>query len=77
MRGWQECPFCEEEYPIHVEVDGERWPVGDAEIRVPGRAGRVYSAPTLIAHYVDAHRYRPPDEFIEAVLADTRAAADA
>ena len=42
---------------------------GSAEIIVPGRDGKVYRAPTLIGHYVRSHRYRPPREFVEAVLA--------
>jgi hypothetical protein len=42
---------------------------GSAEIIVPGREGKVYRAPTLIAHYVASHQYRPPKEFVEAVLA--------
>lgn len=42
---------------------------GCAQIIVPGRDGVVYSAPTLIGHYVRDHGYRPPREFVEAVLA--------
>jgi len=42
--------------------------VGFAEIRVFGRNGKIYAAPNLIYHYVTAHSYRPPDEFIQAVL---------
>jgi hypothetical protein len=30
--------------------------------------GQLFAAPTLIVHYVDAHRYRPTDAFIDAVL---------
>jgi hypothetical protein len=37
-------------------------------MRVAG-SGKVYAAPTLVHHYVVAHDYRPPDEFIAAVLA--------
>jgi hypothetical protein len=48
---------------------GRRFSAGSAEIIVPGRDGKVYRAPTLIAHYVRNHRYRPPKEFVEAVLA--------
>ena len=48
---------------------GSRFCAGSCEIIVPGREGIVYHAPALIAHYVRAHRYRPPREFIEAVLA--------
>ena len=40
---------------------------GSAEIRVRG-ANRVYAAPELVYHYVVAHQYKPPREFIEAVL---------
>jgi hypothetical protein len=29
----------------------------------------VFAAPSLVYHYVAAHDYRPPDEFIAAVLA--------
>ncbi len=31
--------------------------------------GRIYVAPEAVGHYVACHRYRPPEEFIEAVLA--------
>lgn len=38
-----------------------------SEIRVIGKLA-IYAAPTLIYHYVVVHNYKPPDEFIEAVL---------
>jgi hypothetical protein len=38
------------------------------EMRVAG-VGVVFAAPSLVHHYVVAHGYRPPDEFIAAVLA--------
>ena len=66
-RGWQGCtlnpsaPSCRE-YP----VDGG---LGSAEIRIEGADGTVYVAPNLIAHYVVAHGYRPPEPFVEAVMA--------
>jgi hypothetical protein len=28
----------------------------------------LFVAPEMIVHYVDEHRYRPPEEFIEAVM---------
>ena len=34
-----------------------------------GYKGRVFASPSLICHYVAAHDYRPPDEFITAVEA--------
>lgn len=27
----------------------------------------IYAAPTLIYHYVEAHRYKPPEEFLRAL----------
>jgi hypothetical protein len=55
-RGFHECEFfCRE----HAR--------SNTEIRVLG-AKAVYAAPTLIHHYVIAHHYQPPQEFIEAVL---------
>jgi hypothetical protein len=52
------CPFCD---PIKA-------PAGSAEIRVIN-GSQAYAAPALIHHYVTVHRYRPPVEFIAAVLA--------
>jgi hypothetical protein len=43
--------------------------VGSAEIRVRANDGIVYAAPTMVVHYVLAHRYLPPAAFVEAVLA--------
>ena len=28
----------------------------------------IYASPASIAHYIDSHEYRPPDQFIEAVM---------
>jgi len=28
----------------------------------------IYVSPTSVAHYIDAHRYQPPPEYIEAVM---------
>lgn len=41
---------------------------GNGEIRVSSGAA-VYAAPVLIAHYIEAHGYRPPQPFIDAVMA--------
>lgn len=61
---------------------GEPWPpganrmvssagdcvVGGAEIRVTGADGTVYATPDMIIHYVERHQYKPPDQFIAAVM---------
>lgn len=41
---------------------------GTRNLFVPG-SGRLYVAPELILHYVNAHGYAPPAEFCHAVLA--------
>jgi hypothetical protein len=68
-RGWHRCELCADpDYPIRMSVDGRELALGDAEIRVTDRDGTVYAAPSLVAHYIAEHSYRPPDGFIEALL---------
>lgn len=73
-RGYHSCEFCPEP-PVVVGPTGRRviGPPGDTmgngEIRVAGAGGVVYVAPVLIAHYVEVHRYLPPEAFIHAVIA--------
>lgn len=57
-RGFHPCYFCK----------GRHRPQSSAEIRVAG-VNKVYAAPELVFHYIVAHRYKPPEEFLEAVLA--------
>jgi hypothetical protein len=83
-RGVHTCQFCNvsdhERYEQSKERYGEEahWlsiyeekaqpmSLGNGEIRVIGQS-TLYAAPTLIHHYVVEHNYKPPDEFIEAVL---------
>lgn len=66
-RGVHDCEFCPGGCAYQAERNGQRLLLGTAEIRVFSRDGRTYAAPTLIYHYVAAHRYRPPDEFLEAL----------
>ena len=69
MRGWHDCQFCDEESPIRLPVEppGREVLLGHGEIRLESDAGRVYAAPTLICHYVSAHSYLPPSEFLDAL----------
>lgn len=59
-RGFHVCDLC---------PPGKRSPKGNGEIRIPGEPGSAYAAPSLIGHYVSTHDYRPPQAFIDAVLA--------
>jgi hypothetical protein len=61
-RGFHVCDFCprdrRDNYPSR----------GNGQIRVLGRNGIWYAAPTMVHHYVVAHEYQPPPEFVDAVL---------
>ena len=72
-RGYHTCEFCNlSDFQWYNEQNGKyrgaHWAsIGNGEIRVLGPSV-VYVAPALVYHYVSEHQYRPPDEFIEAVL---------
>ena len=69
-RGVHDCQLCEAESPFTVwTADGSvrAW-LGFSEIHVVGTDGIRYAAPSLIVHYIAAHGYLPPIEFIEAVM---------
>jgi hypothetical protein len=59
--GIQPCGLC--------VYEAER--AGTMNLFVPG-AQRVYVAPELILHYMNAHRYQPPEEFCTAVMSCPR-----
>lgn len=73
-RGWHYCNLChrpsQSEFPQPVTVHSSEgdFQVGHGEIRVNGKNGIRYAAPDMIIHYVLDHGYRPPAEFIDAVL---------
>lgn len=79
FRGIHACNLCvEHEWPLppldsypSIDVDGERRMLGNWEIWIPGALGKIYAAPALIIHYVEAHGYAPPSEFISAAMDDT------
>lgn len=62
----QPCPFCNKRIPP-VANAGQTVTFGQSEIRVLGDL-EIYAAPTLVYHYVAEHGYRPPDEFVVAVM---------
>ena len=69
-RGRQSCVLCQERgLACTGEYQGVRIGLGNGEIRVAGRDGKVYASPVMIYHYMSEHNYLPPQEFIDAVLA--------
>jgi hypothetical protein len=72
-RGCHVCEFCDppEEIiaadPRYREV-WEMFRCGNGELHVRDETGTVYCAPALVIHYVSDHQYKPPSEFVAAVL---------
>src|SRR5262245_4352681 len=61
----QPCPSCRvRKGPGHLTYQGMSVPRGSANLFVPGR-NKVFAAPPMILHYVDAHEYAPPAELLE------------
>jgi hypothetical protein len=66
--GLHDCPFCRfSGGPRTLTYRGTTIAMGAANLFVPAE-GRLYIAPSLIAHYIDAHEYAPPTEFCRAVM---------
>lgn len=71
-RGAHLCELCAE--VSHTSNPQAVWRgqsrvLGTAEIWVTSIAGVSYACPDLIVHYIDAHGYLPPEEFVEALTA--------
>jgi len=66
-RGLHSCEVCGD--GKYTDRNGEKLLLGSSEIRVFSEDGTIYAAPTLIYHYISAHNYCPPSEFLAAVNA--------
>jgi hypothetical protein len=70
--GFELCRFCRFSHGTaklryrDVEIS-----IGSNNLFVPDK-GRVFVAPSTIAHYVDSHEYQPPSEFQAAVVRSSR-----
>jgi hypothetical protein len=62
MPGIHLCEFCAQPLP------NGRFVGGNSNVWIPC-GDRVFVAPALILHYIEVHGYRPPEEFVDAVLA--------
>ena len=68
-RGAHSCQLCSERRWGCIAVrSGTELGIGSGEIRVKGTAGVTYASPCMIYHYISEHHYKPPQQFIEAVL---------
>src|SRR5262245_46311185 len=57
LMGVHGCQLCQYEPGSHASTN----------LFIPGN-GTVFVCPTLVVHYMNAHRYKPPDEFCDAVM---------
>jgi hypothetical protein len=70
MRGHHVCEFCLRSPVIVVTGSGRPVMLGSAEIWVPSPDRKlIYAAPDLLYHYIVEHKYLPPDDFLDAVMA--------
>ena len=68
VAGRHRCPFCRfTGGPAEFIYRGVDVALGASNVFVPC-GDRVFVAPTMIVHYIDAHEYAPPSEFQEAVM---------
>jgi hypothetical protein len=66
--GVHRCGFCRLSGGCGFRYGGRSVPVGASNIFVPAD-DRLFVAPSMILHYMDAHEYAPPEAFQRAVLA--------
>ena len=74
MRGVHMCNLCPRSDSHTASLEShffarnkEKLLLGSAEIRTFSRRGAIFAAPNLIYHYISAHHYRPPEEFVESL----------
>ena len=62
------CEFCRcNEAPPFLRFENDNISMGCSNVFIPGDS-RIYYAPSAILHYIDAHEYRPPERFCDALL---------
>jgi len=66
--GRHRCSFCLfTGGPSDLSYAGDTVILGSSILIVPTNEA-LFVAPSMIAHYVDAHKYSPPTMFVQAVL---------
>jgi hypothetical protein len=66
--GGHRCGFCRLSGGCGFSFEGARIPTGASNLFVPD-GDRLFVAPSMILHYMDAHEYAPGEDFQRAVLA--------
>lgn len=66
-RGYHSCTFCGEFLP-QVKWKRRKFSVHGHGHYLVQLGQVVFMAPALLLHYILEHQYRPPEEFLEAVI---------
>lgn len=66
--GAHECEICGEK-PYAINRNGREKVLGASEIWVPNGNNEYYASPSMIIHYISAHGYKPPREYVDAIIA--------
>ncbi|MGV6800795.1 MAG: DUF7919 family protein [bacterium] len=67
-RGFHYCTICKSDDIIQYPMGDDNLLLGSAEIRIFGDNDVSYASPNMLLHYVTAHNYLPPKEFLAALL---------
>jgi hypothetical protein len=67
-RGFHVCELCDFEYDPTFELQRAAGALSSVVIRVTGSDEQVYYSPAMICHYIAKHGYRPPEDFVRAVM---------
>lgn len=69
--GFEPCRFCRFSQGVSLHYRDIQISMGNQNLFVPDN-GRVFVAPSTIAHYIDSHEYQPPLEFQAAVVRSSK-----
>jgi hypothetical protein len=66
MRCIHPCNLCGNATVCLEDRSGTSHCLGMSEIWIPGM-DKWYAAPSMVVHYIEAHRYLPPEDFVSTV----------
>lgn len=63
-KGYHGCDFCRENGVRYVEGSSVNYEISGN--------GKIYCFPGLLKHYIEKHEYKPPQEFLDAVMSSAK-----
>ena len=61
------CPFCDK-VDLILDADGKQTYLTWAILWIPSENNCFYASPAMLYHYIDEHNYKPPQEYVDAVM---------